>query len=201
MRKMIHPSFTPDNLDGNARELCDLFWLPDASTMPVERFAIVSDGIKMEVAVGQGKYYKSALFLLYLMTKSAAPTFELTHGMRSLVIEYFGPKMVADARNPHTKHRTVRALLGQTVYIRLTLKPGYREHLVTSRSPEEIIRHAWERRHDIDRQSPEPFLRRALISFFQAIENGTLRMDEADGHWPTPEWADRAIVLRNLLKH
>lgn len=200
MQVMIHPEFTPNNLAGNALELRGLFALRAEEEVPIDSFAIVSDGVEMVVAVGPGKY-KSALFLLYLMTKSASPTFELTDYMRPLVTKYFGQKLVDDARRPHTKHRTVRALLGRTVYIRLTLKPGYREHLVTSRSPEEIIRHAWERRNDIERQSPEPFLRAALISFFQQIEDGTLRVNDTEGHWPTPDWADRALVLENLLHH
>jgi hypothetical protein len=71
----------------------------------------------------------------------------------------------------------------------------------TSRSPEEIIRSAWERRDDIDRQSSEPFLREALLSFFQQIESGALRIGRAENHWPTPDWTDRAIILRNLLLH
>lgn len=200
MRTMIHPEFTPNDLAGNALELCDLFALRAEEEVPVDGFAIVSDSVEMVAAVGPGKY-KSALLLLYLMTKSASPTYELTDGMRLLVTEYFGQELMDDARRPYTKHRTVRALLGRTVYIRLTLRPGYREHLVTSRSPEEIIRHAWERRNEIQRQSPEPFLRAALISFFQQIEDGKLHVDDAEGHWPTPDWADRALVLEHLLRH
>ncbi len=196
---LIHPSFTPNDLDGNVRELCDLFRMSEED-VPVDRYAIASDGIEMEVAVGPGKY-KSALFLFYLMTKAAAPTFELRDEMRPLVKEFFGQTLMDDARHPNTQHHTIRALLGHTVYIRLILKSGYREHLVTGRSPEEIIRHAWERRNDINRQTPEPFLRRALTSFFQQIENGTLRVNETDGHWPTLEWAHRALTLENLLQH
>lgn len=201
MQIMIHPDFTPNDLAGNALELRDVFLLHTEEEVPVDSFAIVSDNTEMVVAVGPGKY-KSALFLLHLMTKSARPTFELTDEMRRLIPQYFGQKIVDDARHPSTKHSTVRALLGRTVYIRLTLKPGYREHLVTSRSPEEIIRHAWERRNDIERQSPEPFLRAALLSFFQQVESHALRVNNGDeDHWPTQEWADRALVLENLLQH
>ena len=201
MQVMIHPAFTPNDLAGNALELCDLFALRAEEEVPIDSFAIVSDGVEMVVAVGSGKY-KSALFLLYLMTKSAGPTFELTDDMRPLVTKYFGQELVNDARHPLTKHHTVRALLGRTVYIRLTLKPGYREHLVTSRSPEEIIRHAWERRNEIERQSPEPFLRAALLSFFQQIESHAMCVSNDDeDRWPTQEWADRALVLENLLQH
>lgn len=198
MRTMIHPDFTPDDLNGNTLELCDLFMIRAEEEVPVDSYAIVSDAVEMVVAVGPGKY-KSALFLLYLMTKSAAPTFELVPEMRTLVTSYFGQKLVNEAKNPNTRHCTVRALLGTTVYIRLTLKPGYREHLATSRSPEEIIRSAWERRNDIERLSPEPFLRGALAYFFDQLERGTLRTNNTEGHWPTEEWADRALALENLL--
>ena len=200
MQIMIHPKFNPNDLDGNARELCDLFMLRAEEEVPIDSFTIVSDAVEMVVAVGPGKY-KSALFLFYLMTKSAGPAFELWAEMRPLVNRYFGQNLVEDAQRPNTKHHTIRALLGHTVYIRLTLKPGYREHLAPSRSPEEIIRHAWGRRTDITRLSREPFLRMALTRFFDQLEKGTLRASDIEGHWPTHEWADRALVLENLLKH
>ena len=86
------------------------------------------------------------------------------------------------------------------VFITLELAPGYRNHLASGRSPEEIVDHAWARRDTLTPDSPEPFLRQALQTFFQQYEDGTITLaKEANGPWPTENWADRALELKRRL--
>ena len=201
MYTVIVPEFVSDDLAANTLELCELFMLREEAEVPIDRFTLVSDGREASFAVGPGTY-KSALVLLYLMTKSATPMFELTPYMRTIVAEYFGPTILADAARPDTRHKTVRALLGHSVYIRLTLRPGYRECLATGRDLEEVIRYAWARRETITPNSPEPFLRLALKSLFEKIEEKSLAIAASDdGGWPNQTWADRALVLQQQLGH
>ncbi len=199
MRTMIHPEFTPDDLGANALELCDLFLLAREEDVPVSTMTIMSDGKRQSFPVGPGKY-KSALFLLYLLNLNGQQPFALSDDFRRLMGEYYGRRIVADAATPGTKHTLVQALLGELVFIQLELLPGYRNHLASGRSPEEIVDLAWSRRDTLTPDSPEPFLRQALRTFFEQYEDGTLTLaKEANGPWPTQDWADRALELKRRL--
>ncbi len=195
----IQPVFDPDDPTSNALELCELFLLQNETEVPVDSFVIVSDGQEHATMVGPGTY-QSALFLFYLLTKTGSPMFDLTAALRPLVGEYFGRDLIAAAAHPATRHTTVRALLGQTVSVRLTLKPGYRASLADGRSLKEIIERAWERCETIHPWSKEPLLRQALQEFFEQLEAKTLCVENTGpDHWPTPLWADRALVLERQL--
>lgn len=197
MRTMIHPDFTPDDLAGNALELCDLFLLRREEDVPVSRITIMSDGERHTFEVGPGKY-KSALFLFYLLSRSGQQPFAMSDEFRPLAWKYFGPRIMTDAESPETKHTLVRALLGDMVFITLELAPSYRDHLASGRSPEEIVNDAWARRDTITAASPEPFLREAIRGFFESYEEGTLTLTKS-GPWPTEDWADRALALKQAL--
>lgn len=199
MRTMIHPEFASDDLASNALELCDLFLLRREEDVPVTGITIMSDGMRHTFEVAPGKY-KSALFLLYLLSRNGQQPFSMSDEFRPLMGQYFGRRIIADAALPDTRHTLVRALLGEMVFIHLDLAPGYRDHLAPSRSPEEIVDQAWERRNTITAESPEPFLREAIRSFFESYEAGTLTLSPApDGPWPTQAWADRALELKQRL--
>jgi hypothetical protein len=160
---------------------------------------IMSDGHRQSFPVGPGKY-KSALFLLYLFHLNGSQPFALSDEFRRLMGEYYGRRIVADAATPETKHTLVRALLGELVFMELELLPGYRNHLASSRSPQEIVDLAWSRRDTLTPDSPESFLRQALRTFFEQYENGTLVIaKEANSPWPTEDWADRALELKRRL--
>jgi hypothetical protein len=198
MQTMIHPEFTPGDLDGNASELCGLFMIREKD-VPVESYTIVADGHEHVVAVSPGKY-KSALFLLYLMTKSAAPAFRLTPEMRILVREYFGDSIIEDASRSGPKHTTVHALLGHSVYIRLALKRGYRECLANGRSLEEVIRSGWVDQAELTPTSRVPFLRLAIKTLFDGIKKKTITIAPSeDGPWPTQLWVDRVLAMHQRL--
>ncbi len=197
MRTMIHPDFTPDDLAGNALELCDLFLLRREEDVPVTSMTIMSDGERSTFEVGPGKY-KSALFLLYLLTRNGQQPFAMSDEFRPIAWKYFGPRIMTDAESPETKHALVRALQGEMVFITLELAPGYRNHLANGRSLEEIVDQAWERRDTITPESREPFLREAITSFFRSYEAGTVTLAES-GPWPTEAWADRALELKRRL--
>ena len=199
MQIIIAPNFTNGDLAGNAIELCELFQLAREEDVPIERFAIVYDGKEHLAEVGPGKY-KSALFLLYCMTKSATPAFRFTPEMLTLATDYFGDEIMRSAVSFDTKHTTVHALLGHTPYVRLTLKPGYRSCMAAGRTIEEVIAHGWNERAQLGPQAKAPFLRLALEQFFRAVEAKILVMSKSEqGPWPTPLWADRALELQKLL--
>lgn len=140
---IIAPCFTNGDLPGNALELCELFMLRREEEVPIESYTIVYDGKEHVAQVGPGNH-QPALFLLYCMTKSAAPAFEFTPEMRQLARDYFGDEIMASAIPFDTRYTTVHALHGHTVYIRLTLKPGYRNCMAASRTVEEVIAHGWD---------------------------------------------------------
>lgn len=199
MRTMIHPEFTPDDLGANALELCDLFLLRREEDVPVTKITVMSDGERHTFEVGPGKH-KSALFLLYLLTLNGTQPLAMSDDFRPIMGQYFGRRIIADAAHPDTRHTLVRALLGELVFIQLELAPGYRNHLANGRSPEEIVNQAWERRDTITPESREPFLREAIRGFFQSYEDGAFTLTvAADGPWPTQDWADRALELKQRL--
>jgi hypothetical protein len=57
MQTMIHPEFTPGDLDGNASELCGLFMIREKD-VPVESYTIVADAIERGIEVGINRAYK-----------------------------------------------------------------------------------------------------------------------------------------------
>ncbi|MFZ1626617.1 MAG: hypothetical protein WAT81_02315 [Candidatus Moraniibacteriota bacterium] len=61
MYVLIHPEFKPDDLTGNALELRELYMLAREEDVPVDSYAIFSDGVEHVTTVGPGKY-KLALF-------------------------------------------------------------------------------------------------------------------------------------------
>lgn len=199
MRTMIHPSFTPGNLLGNARELCDAHQLANERMVPVKSFAITADQVEKNFKVGPGKYL-TALWLFNRMAQAGHPTFELNDNDKRNMAGYFGRKLLFKAHEAPSDHPALHLLLGQTVKVELELSVDYRKHLAASRSPEEIINHAWDRRADITSASPEPFLRHALLWFFYTFNGHGLTINKSNNSWPTLEWAKRAIALNELIK-
>lgn len=137
-RSLIQPEFVPDDLSANALELCDLFMLRREEDVPVTGMTIMSDGTRHTFEVGPGKY-KSALFLLYLLSLNGTQPFALSDEFRRLMGEYYGRRIVADAALPETRHTLVRALMGELVFIQLELASSYRDHLASGRTPQEIV--------------------------------------------------------------
>lgn len=195
----IHPSFTPRDPAGNALELCDLLQLRREEDVPIKGFRILFDGAEHRVSVGPGKY-KWGLLMMHLMAVTGETDFPFTESLRQQTIDRFGPELMHEVAQHQTKDATLHALLrGRIVYISVEPKTDYRSHLVNFRTYPEVLAWAWERRGTITPASREPFLRCALPDFFLRIENGEFTIAEDEGHWPTPEWADRALTLQNLL--
>jgi|GEM_PF-4854320 len=199
-RLVIHPSFDSEDIAANALELCDLFQLRREEDVPITGYTIISDGAEHVATVGPHKY-RSALFLMYLMTMTDGPSFQLTDPMRRQMANYFGLELMLLARASGSPHTTLHALLGYSVSIRIEPKSGYQSHLVSFRTYPEILAWAWERRDMITHHSPEPFLRSALDSFFERIESKQMEIRDEPDHWPTTEWADCALELQRRLTH
>ena len=113
--------------------------------------------------------------------------------------EYFGSVLLSRANEAPLEHPALYLLLKRQVVIDLVLKARYSEYMAPSRSIEEIVNHAWERRENITPASPEPFLRRALERFTLALEKKEVAIDGTNKAWPTIEWTMKAGRLRNLI--
>ncbi len=55
---------------------------------------------------------------------------------------------------------------------------------------------AWEKRAEINSQSPEPALREAVDAVIGGLDSGALRVaSKVDGQWVTLEWVKKAVLL------
>jgi 2,3,4,5-tetrahydropyridine-2-carboxylate N-succinyltransferase len=60
---------------------------------------------------------------------------------------------------------------------------------------------AWEKRAEINSQSPEPALREAVDAVIGGLDSGALRVaSKIDGQWVTLEWVKKAVLLSFRLQ-
>lgn len=173
---VFFPYLTPGRLPANVLMLCDLFQITDKSQVPVSHFTICAGGTETKFSVGPGQY-ETALVLFHLMAGSPdnAPGFWLTRVMQEEVVRsFYDPVTLSETALPGSNAAMRNTLLQKTVWVELELRPGYEKHLAAFRTPEEVLRYNWERREDIQKGAPEPFLRRALDWFFELEERKEL---------------------------
>ena len=184
---VIVPQFDPRDPRGNHDQLCGVFLLPRKADVPVNRITLRSSAIEsgeIAIEIGAGTH-ALALVALYFMTFTGTNQFWVTDEMRYALSQICGAWYANDSV-PHPELQAVRLLRGDLeVHVTLDLKTGYRDHLAIERTPEELIRDAWDRRDTLASDTPEPFLRQALL---------------ADNSWMDAEWRHRAETLKNYLK-
>lgn len=203
MQEMIlYPHFRNNRPELNPLELCGLFLLDRPAQVPVAAFRIISDDQESTFVVEPEQHCDIALLLLLFMDRTGRPTYTVTPAMKNEICVYVGNDAVKQAASPDTKHQALRALLGDRVTVELVLQPNYGEYLATGRNVTEVIEVAWARRESLTAQSPEPFLRRALIMLHSALDSDALMAatmhDESFVNW-ADTWSERILELRNCL--
>lgn len=191
-------SFVPYDPAANILECCDSFGLRREEDVPIKSYRICFEGGEHHVSVGPGKY-PWALFLLHLATLAGETRFEFTAALHEYAIDRFGTHLMHDARRQQARDGTLHALSHRLVFVSLEPTDGFATLLANLRPYPEIITWAWDRHASIAPGSGELFLRAALPRFFEDLEMKRLEIKEGPGHWPTSDWADRALVLQNRL--
>jgi hypothetical protein len=195
----VVPTFS-GTLGRNARELCDLIRVDDESVVPVDHFRIESTSGAGDFPVGPGKY-RTALLLFYWAALNERPEYYISTPMLGDLQRYHGSELIRDARHPKTEHRALHLLLGHSPAVKLTLNPGYHDHLVSRRTVEDVIRHAWARFQSIEPGSPEPLLRQAILNFSEGIELRRIEVPREGNPdaWPSDVWTSRVLTLMTRL--
>lgn len=183
----------------NAAGLCEFHQLVKEEDVPVERFRICAGRTEVDVCVGP-KQYKTALLLFHLMVGSPnnAPSFYVTRAMQaeSVYPYYDDVSRSPDAPTTFTDTNFGRLLLGSSVCVALTLKPGYQRHLAAFRTPEEVVNFAWAYRDTLDFGSPLGMLRRSLAWFFEQTERTE---KNPSGLELDPEFSGKILFLQQRL--
>ncbi|TXH02695.1 MAG: hypothetical protein E6R05_03750 [Candidatus Moraniibacteriota bacterium] len=196
---VVVPTFA-GALSRNALELCDLIRIDDESAVPVSRFRIESSHGTCDFPVGPGKY-KTALLLFYWAVLYGRPEYFISTPMLGDLQRYYGDALIADAHRPTTDHKALHFLVGHSPAVKLYFRPNLRDHLVSERTVEDVIRHGWARYNALRPGAPEPLLRQAIVSFSEGVEHGQIKVMNSGPaeDWPSDVWASRVLTLMQRL--
>lgn len=200
VRIMFQPEFygMPDL---GSRELCDFFLLRSESAVPVELFAITSNGRRQEFLVKHDNY-QLVIFLLYLAVEARSREYMITKVQRQRFVSYYGQDTVIRvASGAPTGHTLLTLLLSERAGVELKLRSGYALPDPRGRTLEEMIKFAWLCQNELEPDSHAPLIRKAIDLFLKGIPRELLTIIETDDPnvWPSRVWEERVRTMAGKL--
>lgn len=201
MQVVYTPEFDPSDPNGNMAQLVALYQVTEQSPVPVKSFGLLADGCTGDFTVTPGHFDQTALILFHLMhIFGTQENFVLTPAMHEILQKYFGISLSSHITGEHPEYRALRMFFGYSVFVRLSLQPNYQKRLAIGRTTEELVRHGWEMRDQLQGVR-SPLVQRALASFMTDLESRTIEpINDGDPDvWPSWKWVQQAAQLSDLI--